>query len=125
MERTDGKQEMTESINQKKIAMVLMRRSLVRGRRNWHARFVSGKSDRPWVSSSRPSLEPRRPAPAYPLDELTKDLIASVRKAGTANGLNVVAYSGGVDSSLAAYLVREAFPSNSVAAIGITGAWPF
>lgn len=40
---------------------------------------------------------------------------------GTATGLNVVAFSGGVDSSLAAYLVHRAFPAGRAAAcIGIS-----
>ena len=82
----------------------------------------SSSSSRPWVSSSRrPPLEPRRP-PVPPA--LLGELVARTREAGTASGLNVVAFSGGVDSSLAAFLVREAFPSNCVAAIGLSAALP-
>ena len=36
-------------------------------------------------------------------------MVDGCRRAGTAGGLNVVAFSGGVDSSLAALAVREAF----------------
>ena len=82
----------------------------------------SSSSSRPWVSSSRrPPLEARRP-PVPPA--LLGELVARTREAGTASGLNVVAFSGGVDSSLAAFLVREAFPSNCVAAIGLSAALP-
>ena len=50
-----------------------------------------------------------------------KSLIEHVKRLGSEDGLNVVAYSGGVDSSLVAYLVHEAFPSGRAAAcIGIS-----
>jgi uncharacterized protein len=39
-------------------------------------------------------------------------------------GSNVVAYSGGVDSSLVAAVVRQSFPTNSFACIGISAALP-
>ena len=41
-----------------------------------------------------------------------------------AEGTNVIAYSGGVDSSLAAAAVYRAFPENTVACIGISPALP-
>ena len=43
-------------------------------------------------------------------------LIAMTRSIGSAKGLNVVAYSGGVDSALVAYLVHKAFPNGRAAA---------
>jgi len=37
---------------------------------------------------------------------------------------NVVAFSGGVDSSLVAYLVHQAFPGNSMACLGVSASLP-
>jgi len=100
----------------------LLLRPLLRTRQRATRSSSSSSSRRPWVSSSRrPPLEPRRP-PVPPA--LLGELVARTREAGTASGLNVVAFSGGVDSSLAAFLVREAFPSNCVAAIGLSAALP-
>jgi len=48
-------------------------------------------------------------------------LVEETRKMGSETGLNVVAFSGGVDSSLVAYLVHRAFPRGRAAAcIGIS-----
>ena len=43
-------------------------------------------------------------------------LIAKTRRLGNDTGLNVVAFSGGVDSSLVSYLVHRAFPRGHAAA---------
>lgn len=51
-------------------------------------------------------------------------LTARVLAAGTRDGMNVVAFSGGVDSSLVAQLVHRAFPGNSRACIGVSAALP-
>lgn len=42
----------------------------------------------------------------------------------TAEGKNIVAFSGGVDSSLVAALVHQAFPNNSLACVGVSAALP-
>jgi uncharacterized protein (TIGR00268 family) len=47
-------------------------------------------------------------------------ILNRVRSQGTKSGLNIVAFSGGVDSSLAAFLVHHAFPENSRACIGVS-----
>ena len=44
--------------------------------------------------------------------------LSRVREGGTAHGTNLVAYSGGVDSSLVAALLARAYPANSYACIG-------
>lgn len=49
---------------------------------------------------------------------LLAEALARVREGGTANGTNLVAYSGGVDSSLVAALLFRAYPRNSFACIG-------
>ncbi|OQS07059.1 hypothetical protein THRCLA_00926 [Thraustotheca clavata] len=54
-----------------------------------------------------------------------RTMVQSVGKLGCLNQLNVVAFSGGVDSSLVAALVHEAFPDNSVACLGVSAALPF
>lgn len=41
-----------------------------------------------------------------------------------AGGKNIVAFSGGVDSSLVACLVHEVFPQNSHACVGVSAALP-
>ena len=43
---------------------------------------------------------------------------------GVHGGKNIIAFSGGVDSSLVAYLVHRAFPTNSVACLGVSAALP-
>lgn len=54
-------------------------------------------------------------------EQLLVELKGAVRAAGAPpGGLNVVAYSGGVDSSLAAYLVSAVFPDDSAAVIGVS-----
>eukprot|EP00898_Chlorokybus_atmophyticus_P000462 jgi/Chlat1/1416/Chrsp12S02061 len=50
-------------------------------------------------------------------DALTDSILASTRASGTEDGINVVAFSGGVDSSLTAWMVHQAFPLRSVACI--------
>lgn len=39
-------------------------------------------------------------------------------------GKNIIAFSGGVDSSLVACLVHQVFPQNSLACIGVSAALP-
>ncbi|EQC31647.1 hypothetical protein SDRG_10812 [Saprolegnia diclina VS20] len=51
-------------------------------------------------------------------------MVRHVAALGSPNTLNVVAFSGGVDSSVVAALVREAFPTNSVACLGVSAALP-
>lgn len=53
---------------------------------------------------------------------MLEQLQAETAALGTQTGLNVVAFSGGVDSSLASYLVHSVFEDNSVAAIGCSAA---
>lgn len=43
---------------------------------------------------------------------------------GATEGKNVVAFSGGVDSSLVAALVHQVFPNNSLACVGVSAALP-
>ena len=47
-----------------------------------------------------------------------------VHSAGTDTGLNLIAFSGGVDSSLVAALVHEVFPERAVAVIGVSASLP-
>lgn len=49
---------------------------------------------------------------------LLAEALARVREGGTGEGTNLVAYSGGVDSSLVAALLFRAYPRNSFACIG-------
>lgn len=49
---------------------------------------------------------------------LLDEALARMREGGTAEGTNLVAYSGGVDSSLVAALLFRAYPRNSFACIG-------
>jgi uncharacterized protein (TIGR00268 family) len=51
-------------------------------------------------------------------------LIDQVRRAGTDRGINLVAYSGGVDSTLVAHVVHAAFPDNALAFIGVSHSMP-
>mmetsp|Transcript_38101 Transcript_38101/g.59211 ORF Transcript_38101/g.59211 Transcript_38101/m.59211 type:complete len:292 (-) Transcript_38101:149-1024(-) len=51
-------------------------------------------------------------------------LLARVSNLGTRRGSNIIAFSGGVDSSLSAALVHKVFPQNSSACIGISAALP-
>lgn len=48
----------------------------------------------------------------------------ATRRSGTRTGLNVVAFSGGIDSSLVAALVHHEFPGRSLACIGLSAALP-
>lgn len=47
-------------------------------------------------------------------------LLDRVKTAGTRTGKNLVAFSGGVDSSLVAHAVRTMFPGNSLAILGVS-----
>jgi uncharacterized protein (TIGR00268 family) len=49
-----------------------------------------------------------------------QQILDRVLSLGTLSGLNVVAFSGGVDSSLAAHFVNKVFPTNAVACIGVS-----
>lgn len=51
-------------------------------------------------------------------------LVSATRGMGTRIGMNVVAFSGGVDSSLVAFLVHNAFPHNSTACLGCNSLLP-
>ena len=51
-------------------------------------------------------------------------LLENTRRLGSEDGLNVVAFSGGVDSSLVAYAVAQVFPDKSMACIGLSAALP-
>ena len=55
---------------------------------------------------------------------LTKSLLARTESLGSPHALNVVAFSGGIDSTLASYLVHEVFPTASRAVIGVSHALP-
>lgn len=50
--------------------------------------------------------------------------VVSSGACSTEGGVNIVAFSGGVDSSLVAALVHEAFPRNSLACVGVSAALP-
>ena len=51
-------------------------------------------------------------------------LLSRVARVGSASGLNVVAFSGGVDSSVVAAAVARVFPRSSLAVIGRSAALP-
>ena len=50
--------------------------------------------------------------------------LEKVSRMGTRTGMNAVAFSGGVDSSLTAWLVKEVFGDKSVACLGLSAALP-
>ncbi|GBG27681.1 Hypothetical Protein FCC1311_039042 [Hondaea fermentalgiana] len=56
---------------------------------------------------------------------LLERVLARVRAGGAgAPGVNVVAYSGGVDSSVVAACVHRVFPERAVAALGVSASLP-
>ncbi|KAF0684557.1 Aste57867_23475 [Aphanomyces stellatus] len=55
---------------------------------------------------------------------MLQQVLARVRQAGSMQHMNVVAYSGGVDSSLVAAIVHRVFPDNSIACLGVSAALP-
>lgn len=74
--------------------------------------------------SSSSSTAPATPAPAPASASeavLLEEALARVHEGGTAEGTNLVAYSGGVDSSLVAALLFRAYPRNAFACIGTVG----
>ena len=54
------------------------------------------------------------------LEAMLEQALARIRERGTSRGVNLVAYSGGVDSTLAAALVARVFPANTRAVLGIS-----
>ena len=54
----------------------------------------------------------------------TKHLLDRIARSGSSTGLNVVAFSGGVDSSVVAAAVARVYPSTSLACIGRSAALP-
>lgn len=58
------------------------------------------------------------------MSTLVGALRARVSSSGAADGKNLVAFSGGVDSSLVAALVHQVFPDNSLACLGVSAALP-
>ncbi|KAG5190121.1 hypothetical protein JKP88DRAFT_176058 [Tribonema minus] len=55
---------------------------------------------------------------------LIRTLQRRIEAEGTLRGHNLVAFSGGVDSSVVAALVHEVFPSNSLACLGVSPSLP-
>lgn len=53
-----------------------------------------------------------------------EEVLEGIRRSGTGKGLNLVAYSGGVDSAVVARLVLTVYPANTVAVIGISASMP-
>ncbi|CAM9748115.1 unnamed protein product, partial [Discosporangium mesarthrocarpum] len=56
--------------------------------------------------------------------QLLRAQVASVGADPSVGGKNVIAFSGGVDSSVVAALVHDVFPANSVACVGVSSALP-
>ena len=83
-------------------------------------RFATGRSEQPQqVARPTSAGHLRIEVDSAQVDRLVeRTRTMGAQPLGSASGLNVVAFSGGVDSSLAAYLVHEAFPHNSLAAVG-------
>lgn len=89
---------------------------------------------RPLLTTCRRAFSsPQQPSPTTPAtslhpntkhDALLTHALERVRQGGTPHGANLVAYSGGVDSSLVAALVKRAFPTNSFACIGLSASLP-
>lgn len=52
------------------------------------------------------------------------DLLQTVQAQGTAEGLNLIAFSGGVDSTLVAALVKRVFPERTLAMLGVSQSLP-
>ncbi len=55
---------------------------------------------------------------------MLEEAARAVRVRGTSRGVNLVAYSGGVDSALVACIVHRVFPGNTHAVIGVSGSLP-
>lgn len=72
----------------------------------------------PIVASSHPHPHTHRMARTSQSTVLLRGALQRVEKAGTNVGSNLIAYSGGVDSSLVAALVHKVFPDNSFACVG-------
>ena len=53
-------------------------------------------------------------------ESLYNTLLNNIRDAGTETGMNLIAFSGGVDSSLVAKAVYAVFPENSEAVLGVS-----
>eukprot|EP00218_Dolichomastix_sp_CCMP3274_P016432 CAMPEP_0170143504 /NCGR_PEP_ID=MMETSP0033_2-20121228/11341_1 /TAXON_ID=195969 /ORGANISM="Dolichomastix tenuilepis, Strain CCMP3274" /LENGTH=387 /DNA_ID=CAMNT_0010379955 /DNA_START=40 /DNA_END=1203 /DNA_ORIENTATION=+ len=76
-------------------------------------------------AGSSPTLSPLACRSDEEAERLLLRLTRAVANAGTNAGLNLVAFSGGVDSSLSAWLVRSAFGrDHSLAVIGVSPALP-
>lgn len=58
------------------------------------------------------------------MSTLLSALRTRVISSGAVDGKNLVAFSGGVDSSLVAALVHQVFPENSLACVGVSAALP-
>ncbi len=58
------------------------------------------------------------------LDAMLTRVMDTIRERGTRRGINLVAYSGGVDSTLAAVLVTRVFPDNTRAVLGVSASLP-
>ena len=54
------------------------------------------------------------------VQERYHSLRKSILTMGAASGKNIVAFSGGVDSSLVAYVLHDVFPDQSIACIGVS-----
>jgi len=94
---------------------------------------ISCHTIRPLLTTCRRTFSSSQPSPTTPAtslhpntkhDALLAHALERVRQGGTPHGANLVAYSGGVDSSLVAALVKRAFPTNSFACIGLSSSLP-